>query len=197
MARCLTAPSHYPNQCWLIINGVPWHSPKAYFTWRGQDCIFLQNETPKYTITLRPFLTKANELIRHVLPYVFNSLVRPIHNFRRFFVRHREHGRKGYAVAIPRFPAQRTSNACSVSISKPLDDTGYRISLRNILRIYRSTRWCQTNRSSHNLRQVSILICIPGADNVRIFIKRGSNTHSHRLPIWHCHIFCFHFLVNL
>ena len=126
------------------------------------------------------------ELISKTYPY-----------FSSFFVRHREHGRKGYAVAIPRFPAQRTSNAYSVSISKPLDDTGYRFSWRNILRICRSTRWCQTNRSSHNLRQVSILICIPGADNVRIYIKRGYNTHSHRLPVWHCHIFCFHFLVNL
>ena len=26
MACCLTAPSHYLNQCWLIICEVPWHS---------------------------------------------------------------------------------------------------------------------------------------------------------------------------
>ena len=26
MACCLTAPSHYLNQCWLIISGVQWHS---------------------------------------------------------------------------------------------------------------------------------------------------------------------------
>ena len=26
MAWCLTAPSHYLNQCWLIINEVHWHS---------------------------------------------------------------------------------------------------------------------------------------------------------------------------
>ena len=26
MACCLTAPSHYLNQCWLIINKVWWHS---------------------------------------------------------------------------------------------------------------------------------------------------------------------------
>ena len=26
MACCLTAPSHYLNQCWLIINKVMWHS---------------------------------------------------------------------------------------------------------------------------------------------------------------------------
>ena len=28
MACCLTAPSHYLNQCWVTISKVPWHSPK-------------------------------------------------------------------------------------------------------------------------------------------------------------------------
>ena len=28
MACCLTAPSHYPNQCWLITCEVEWHSYK-------------------------------------------------------------------------------------------------------------------------------------------------------------------------
>ena len=32
MACCLTAPSHYLNQCWLIISEVQWHSYKGYFT---------------------------------------------------------------------------------------------------------------------------------------------------------------------
>ena len=32
MARCLTAPSHYLNQCWLIIAEVQWHSPDGNFT---------------------------------------------------------------------------------------------------------------------------------------------------------------------
>ena len=27
MACCLTAPSHYLNQCWLMISEVLWHSP--------------------------------------------------------------------------------------------------------------------------------------------------------------------------
>ena len=30
--RCLTAPSHYLNQCWLIISKVEWHSSKGKFT---------------------------------------------------------------------------------------------------------------------------------------------------------------------
>ena len=29
---CLTAPSHYLNQCWLIISKVEWHSSKGEFT---------------------------------------------------------------------------------------------------------------------------------------------------------------------
>ena len=31
MACCLTAPSHYLNQCWLIISKVEWHSSKGNF----------------------------------------------------------------------------------------------------------------------------------------------------------------------
>ena len=32
MACCLIAPSHYLNQCWLIISEVQWHSYKGNFT---------------------------------------------------------------------------------------------------------------------------------------------------------------------
>ena len=32
MASCLTAPSHYLNQSWLIIREVLWHSPDTNFT---------------------------------------------------------------------------------------------------------------------------------------------------------------------
>ena len=32
MACCLTAPSHYLNQCWLIISKVSWHSFEGNFT---------------------------------------------------------------------------------------------------------------------------------------------------------------------
>ena len=31
-ARCLMAPSHYLNQCWLIISKVQWHSSEGNFT---------------------------------------------------------------------------------------------------------------------------------------------------------------------
>ena len=32
MACCLTAPSHYLNQCWLMISEVLWHTPDSNFT---------------------------------------------------------------------------------------------------------------------------------------------------------------------
>ena len=32
MACCLTAPSHYLNQCWLMISEVLWHSSDSNFT---------------------------------------------------------------------------------------------------------------------------------------------------------------------
>ena len=37
MACCLTAPSHYLNQCWLIISEVLWHSPKGNFKGNAQN----------------------------------------------------------------------------------------------------------------------------------------------------------------
>ena len=32
IACCLTAPSHYLNQCWLIISEVQWYSYQGHFT---------------------------------------------------------------------------------------------------------------------------------------------------------------------
>ena len=37
MACCLMAPSHYLNQCWLIIREVVWHSHESNFTGNVQD----------------------------------------------------------------------------------------------------------------------------------------------------------------
>ena len=33
MACCLTAPSHYMNQCWFITSKVQWCSSEGTFTW--------------------------------------------------------------------------------------------------------------------------------------------------------------------
>ena len=37
MACCLTAPSHYLNQCWLIISKVLWHSSQDIIIRRFKD----------------------------------------------------------------------------------------------------------------------------------------------------------------
>ena len=37
MACCLTAPSHYLNQCWLIISKVLWHSSEGIIIRRSED----------------------------------------------------------------------------------------------------------------------------------------------------------------
>ena len=36
MACCLTAPSYYLNQCWLIFSKVLWHSPQGNFIRNAQ-----------------------------------------------------------------------------------------------------------------------------------------------------------------
>ena len=61
MACCLTAPSHYLNQCWLIINKVQWHSSEHNYT--------RDTSAPKIKISLKMTYLKfhlnlpgANEL---------------------------------------------------------------------------------------------------------------------------------------
>ena len=47
MACCLTAPSHYLNQCWLIISDVLWYSPLSNLTVSARATI-LYNKFQKY-----------------------------------------------------------------------------------------------------------------------------------------------------
>ena len=62
MAWCLSAPSHYLNQCWLIINDVFWHSTENNFT--GNDYISIPDNSLKITdLRLQPYLPGANALI--------------------------------------------------------------------------------------------------------------------------------------
>ena len=37
MACCLTTPNHYPNQCWLVISKVQWHSSEDTIIRRFED----------------------------------------------------------------------------------------------------------------------------------------------------------------
>ena len=47
MACCLTAPSHYLNQCWLTISNVQWHPSLSNFT-RDASAISHWNQLENY-----------------------------------------------------------------------------------------------------------------------------------------------------
>ena len=82
MACCLMAPSHYPNQYWLIISEVQWHSPEGNFT---RD--ITQPSITKFTLKINNLksnqnLPGANELT-HILSHTVVFIVS--HLFRRKF----------------------------------------------------------------------------------------------------------------
>ena len=62
MACCLTAPSHYLNQCWLIISKVLWRSCEDNFT-RDTSAINHHNKLENYFSKFFSNLLAANELI--------------------------------------------------------------------------------------------------------------------------------------
>ena len=66
MACCLTAPSHYLNQCWLIISKVQWHSSKGNFT-RETFIINLWNQLKITYLKFHSNPIRANEFIRHIM----------------------------------------------------------------------------------------------------------------------------------
>ena len=51
MACCLTAPSHYLHQCWLIISKVLWHSSEGIIMRRSEDTN-QQNKIENYIIRI-------------------------------------------------------------------------------------------------------------------------------------------------
>ena len=57
MACCLTAPSHYLNQCWLIISEVKWPSTKGNFTKRH-----LSHQWLKWALHFHSNIPGFNEL---------------------------------------------------------------------------------------------------------------------------------------
>ena len=48
MACCLTPPSHYLNQCWLIISKAPWHSSEEDITVRLFEDTDRKSKIEKY-----------------------------------------------------------------------------------------------------------------------------------------------------
>ena len=62
IACCLTAPSHYLIQCWLLISEVLWNSPDSNFTVNVQTTL-QHNEFEDYTFRSLPHFPGANELM--------------------------------------------------------------------------------------------------------------------------------------
>ena len=75
MVLSLTAPSHYLNQCWLIISKVQWHSSGCNFT------RYLSHQSLKLVWKLLKFCSKppgANELIMACRQIDTQPLSKPI-----------------------------------------------------------------------------------------------------------------------
>ena len=62
MACCLTAPSHYLKQCWLIISKVLWHSSEGIIMRRSEDTNQLKTRLKIPFLELHSDLPRANEL---------------------------------------------------------------------------------------------------------------------------------------
>ena len=61
MASCFMAPSHYLNQCWLIISDVQWHSYEGNFT-RDASNINHYNQFENYITKILFKSPRANEI---------------------------------------------------------------------------------------------------------------------------------------
>ena len=72
MACCLMAPSHYLNQCWLVISEVLWNWPESNFTGRCLSLIWFWRlpiqDTQRY-IVLNCYVTFIHLL--HILVILF------------------------------------------------------------------------------------------------------------------------------
>ena len=81
MAWCLTAPSHYLNQCWLITSEVLWHSPESNYTVSAQAPI-LYNKFENYTFKIsatspKGQWVKANETLLFYLVFPMKFHLNP------------------------------------------------------------------------------------------------------------------------
>ena len=77
MAWCLTVPSHYLNQCWIIISGVLQHAHQSNFIGCVQE-FNPQHELENYSLKFLPHHPVVNELRAYwgvMLPICINVLI--------------------------------------------------------------------------------------------------------------------------
>ena len=70
MTYCLTVPSHYLNQCWLLISEVLWHSPKSKWVSKLLFCIM---SLKIILLKLLPQLPEVNDLTHCGLVTPYNN----------------------------------------------------------------------------------------------------------------------------
>ena len=89
MACCLTAPSHYLNQCWLIICKVQWHSSEGNFA-KDASGTNHWNKLKKITyIKFRSNLPGANESKSNLWSVMRPRLISELPSlFFTFYTRH-------------------------------------------------------------------------------------------------------------
>ena len=68
MACCLMAPSHYPNQCWLIISEVLWHSRWSSFTGNARD-MYAWYEFEDYWFKI-PTASHRSQWVKDITRYI-------------------------------------------------------------------------------------------------------------------------------
>ena len=86
MDCCLTAPSHYLNQCWLIMGGAPWHSYQDIILIRCEDTN-QQNKIENCNFKWHPGHNELtiNEIVRQRFIAV-TSISKNNNNNLRFFI---------------------------------------------------------------------------------------------------------------
>ena len=92
MACCLSAPSHYLNQYWILISEVLWHSLKSNFAARAQGTI-LYNEFENHTLKIIATSTRGqwlNSYIRNPVPPLSQAELVALHElYREWILWHR------------------------------------------------------------------------------------------------------------
>ena len=114
MVWCLTAPSHYLNQCWLIISKVKWHSSDSNSQEITQQSI-IEISLKITRLELHSNLPGANEL--NIIIFL-HMLQQPSLYFQR---RHIYHHDKSYCLLVDNFlrsnmravPLRSSSNCTS------------------------------------------------------------------------------------
>ena len=85
MAHCLTAPSHYLNQCWLIISKAQYHSSEGNST---KDTSAIKHKKIAWKLLIKKFhliLPGANELMctigyrNYILHHVMDPFLLSVH----------------------------------------------------------------------------------------------------------------------